>query len=95
MTELDPDVLALMRCPVTRTALHYGSPALLDALNQAIGNRTLTNRIGQTISGEIDGVLVNETGEIGLAIRSQIVQLIAEESIAIPESLRSITPAQE
>ena len=93
MSELDTDVLALMRCPVTQTALHHGSDALLQALNQAIEAKTLTNRIGQTVAGEMDGVLVNESGEIGLAIRSGIIQLIADESVTIPESLRATAKA--
>jgi len=93
MSELDTDVLALMRCPVTQTALHHGSDALLQALNQAIEAKTLTNRIGQTVAGAMDGVLVNESGEIGLAIRSGIIQLIADESVTIPESLRATAKA--
>ena len=93
MSELDTDVLALMRCPVTQTALHHGSDALLQALNQAIEAKTLTNRIGQTVASAMDGVLVNESGEIGLAIRSGIIQLIADESVTIPESLRATAKA--
>ncbi len=90
MSELDADVLALMRCPVTQTTLHHGSDALLQGLNQAIEAQTLTNRIGQTVTESIEGVLVNESGEIALAIRSGIIQLIADESLAVPESLRSV-----
>lgn len=90
MSELDADVLALMRCPVTQTILHHGSDALLQGLNQAIEAQTLTNRIGQTVTESIEGVLVNESGEIALAIRSGIIQLIADESLAVPESLRSV-----
>lgn len=88
MSELDAEVLALMRCPVTQTALHHGSDALLQGLNQAIEAKTLTNRIGQTVAGAMEGVLVNESGEIALAIRSGIIQLIADESIAIPAALQ-------
>ena len=79
-----------MRCPVTQTILHHGSDALLQGLNQAIEAQTLTNRIGQTVTESIEGVLVNESGEIALAIRSGIIQLIADESLAVPESLRSV-----
>jgi uncharacterized protein YbaR (Trm112 family) len=95
MSELNADVLALMRCPVTQTALHHGSAELLQSLNQAIESQALTNRIGQTVSGAMDGVLVNESGEIALAIRSGIIQLIADESVAIPETLRSVAKQQE
>jgi len=90
MSEIDADVLALMRCPVTQTPLHRGSAELLQGLNEAIEAQTLTNRIGQTVSGAMDGVLVNESGEIALSIRSGIIQLIADESVAIPESLRTV-----
>lgn len=90
MSELDADVLALMRCPVTQTALRHGSAELVQGLNQAIEAQTLTNRIGQTVSGTMDGVLVNESGAIALAIRSGIIQLIADESVVIPESLQSV-----
>ena len=90
MSEIDADVLALMRCPVTQTALHHGSAELLQGLNEAIEAQTLTNRIGQTVSGAMDGVLVNESGEIALSIRSGIIQLITDESVAIPESLRTV-----
>ena len=90
MSELDADVLALMRCPVTQTALRHGSAELVQGLNQAIEAQTLTNRIGQTVSGTMDGVLVNESGAIALAIRSGIIQLIADESVVIPESPQSV-----
>ena len=95
MSEIDADVLALMRCPVTQTALHHGSAELLQGLNEAIEAQTLTNRIGQTVSGTMDGVLVNESGEIALSIRSGIIQLIADESVTIPESLRTVAKQQE
>ena len=95
MSEIDADVLALMRCPVTQTALHHGSAELLQGLNQAIEAQTLTNRIGQTVSGTMDGVLVNESGEIALSIRSGIIQLIADESVTIPGSLRTVAKQQE
>lgn len=90
MSEIDADVLALMRCPVTQTALRHGSAELLQGLNQAIEAQTLTNRIGQSVTGAMDGVLVNESGEIALAIRSGIIQLIADESLTIPESLQAV-----
>jgi uncharacterized protein YbaR (Trm112 family) len=90
MSEIEADVLALMRCPVTQTTLHHGSDALLQALNQAIDSKTLTNRIGQTVSQAMDGVLVNATGEVALAIRAGIIQLIADESVQIPDSLKEI-----
>jgi len=43
----------------------------------------------------MDGVLVNESGEIALSIRSGIIQLIADESVTIPESLRTVAKQQE
>ena len=60
MSELDAEVLALMQCPVTQTALRHGSAELLQGLNQAIEAKTLTNRIGQSVTDSMDDVLVNQ-----------------------------------
>ena len=95
MSEIDANVLALIRCPVTQTPVRIGSDALMSGINEAIGSNALTNRIGQTITDPIDGVLVNESGDVALAIRSGIIQLIADEAIAIPDGLTEIAKQTE
>ena len=88
MLDLDSAAMAVIRCPVTQTPVHRGSPALLAALNEAIAEKTLTNRIGIAVGDPMDDVLVNESGQIALAVRAGIIQLIAGEAVEIPESIR-------
>ena len=87
MPELDSNAMALIRCPVTRTPVRRGSPTLLAALNEAIAAKTLINRIGIAVGDPMDDVLVNESGQIALAVRAGIIQLIADEAVEIPESI--------
>ena len=88
--KIDPQLLELIRCPVTHSPLTEADPGLIDSLNQEIANRNLVNQIGQTVDQEIDAGLVNADGSLLLPIYNGIVVLISDQAIPI-----DATPTQK
>ena len=80
---VDPELLALIRCPVTHANLSVAGEDVLANLNEKISRRQVVNRIGQTIEKGLESALVNEDGSLLLPIRGGIVVLIADQAIPL------------
>jgi uncharacterized protein YbaR (Trm112 family) len=83
--QLSPDLLTMIRCPVTQSNLVEVSPERVVELNAKIKGRKLVNRIGQLVDRPLDGGLVNEQGTLLMPVRSGIVTLIADEAILLDD----------
>jgi uncharacterized protein YbaR (Trm112 family) len=79
----NPDLLKVIRCPVTHSELTFADPELVDSLNQKITERTLVNRIGQTVDQSLDGGLVNADRSLLLPIRGEILVLVVDQAIPL------------
>ena len=86
MTTLNSETLAMLRCPVTQSKLTIASDEQVAAVNQKIEAKEIFNRLGQCVTDPIDGLLISEDGSTGSAVRNGIVQMIADEAIAMPQS---------
>ena len=78
-----PQLLEMIRCPVTHSNLKVASTDLLEDLNQQIANGKIVDRIGQTIQGALESALVNQDDSLLLPIRGGIVILIADQAISL------------
>ena len=85
LTRFDPDLIALIRCPVTKSPLTAASASLIEQLNLQIDAGSLVNRIGQTIDAKLDSGFVNEDRSLLLPVRGGIVILIADQAIELSE----------
>lgn len=81
----NPDLITIIRCPVTKSPLSVASTTLIEQMNQQIEAGSLVNRIGQTVNEKLDGGFVNEGQTLLLPVRDGIVILIADQAIGLSE----------
>lgn len=84
-SQLSSDFIELLRCPETRTRLTPADTALVTRLNAAIAQRSLKNKVGQTVDTPLDGGLVREDGAVCYPIVQDIPILLSEEGIPLDQ----------
>jgi hypothetical protein len=80
-----PNVLALIRCPMTGTPVRHATPALVDQANEMIRAGKLENQMGQTVREPLDDALTNEGEEWLLPIRGDVISLVKESLISVAD----------
>ena len=80
---MKPEVLSLLRCPITESSLSIADATLVTELNQRIAAGTLTNRLGQAIEQPFESGLVNGDGSLLFAVRGEIMVLVADQAIEL------------
>lgn len=80
--QISPDTLKFLRCPDSGDPLEFLEQAGVDRLNQAIGDKKLTNRIGKTVEAKLDAALINASRSWVYSIREGIVSMILDEAIS-------------
>lgn len=85
---LPPDLIAMVRCPVTGQSLREADAALVAAINAAIEARTLRDAGDRLVEETIDSGLVSEDGQRVYPVRGEIPTLIPDWAI-----LRQHVPA--
>ncbi len=78
-----PELIGLLRCPITGSQLELADDQLVALINQAINNRSLENRAGISVVDPIDGGLVNADRRWLCPIRHGIVSMVSDEMIEI------------
>ncbi len=78
-----PELIGLLRCPISGSQLELADNQLVASVNQAIENRSLQNRKGVSIVDRIDGGLVNADRSWLCPIRHGIVSMVSDEMIEI------------
>ena len=79
---IPPNMIHLLRCPETGSALQPLDSKKVELLNESIRKGNLVNRLGKSIQQELEGALVNESRSWVYTIRSGIVSLIQDEAIS-------------
>ena len=82
-TRFDHDLIAILRCPVSKSPLSVAPTSLIDQLNLQIEAGTLVNCVGQTVGSKLDGGLVNQDQSLLLPIRGGIVILVTDQAIGL------------
>ncbi|MGC4007040.1 MAG: Trm112 family protein [Pirellulales bacterium] len=80
---LTAETLAMLRCPETRQTLRSATPELIERLNSAVADGTLTNRAGQTVARPLNGGLLRSDERYLYPIIDRIPVLIADEAILV------------
>lgn len=78
-----PELIGLLRCPISGSQLELADNQLVALLNEAIENRSLENRGGVTVVEPLDGALVNADRSWLCPIRNGIVSMVSDEMIEI------------
>lgn len=79
---INANMIQLLRCPESGSALQPLEAENVESLNQAIRDGKLVNRMGKSIVDELEGALVNESRTWVYTVRSGIVSLIQDEAIS-------------
>jgi uncharacterized protein YbaR (Trm112 family) len=82
-TNFDPELIHMIRCPITKSSLAPASPSLIEDMNRRIADGTLVNRMGQAVTDKLDGGFVNSDESWLLPVRGGIVVLIADQAIQL------------
>jgi uncharacterized protein YbaR (Trm112 family) len=80
---VDPQLLAILVCPETRTALHVADEALVARLNREAADGRVRNRSGQLVEGPIEGGLIREDGKVLFPIIDGIPVMLIDEAIPL------------
>jgi len=80
-TKIDPRLLDILCCPITRRSLQRLDDASLDRLNAAIAAGEVRNHGGNVISAPLDAALVTTEGDLVYPMRNGVPVLFEEDCI--------------
>ena len=83
---IDPELLALLRCPETHQRLSLAEPPLLEQLRRRQQQGELADVNGRAVQGRIDAVLVREDGQAAYLVLDGIPRMLADEAVCLDES---------
>ena len=86
MTSVDPLILKSLRCPASHSELLPISETELADLNRLIADGSIKRHGGQHVTQPLTAALKNADATLAYPIRSDIIQLIADDAIALPSS---------
>ena len=82
---IDPLLLPLLCCPLSRQPLAFAPPELLARLEAQRAAGTLRNRAGRLLAERIEAGLVRADGAVFFPVCAGIPLLVAEESVALSQ----------
>jgi uncharacterized protein YbaR (Trm112 family) len=80
---IDPQFLALLRCPETGQALELASPEQLARVEAARAAGMLRDRMGKTVGERVVAGLVREDGNLLFPIREDIPVLLLDDALPL------------
>lgn len=82
---IDPELLAMLRCPLDGGQLQVAEEPLVARVNEAIEKGQARDRLDQRVELPIDGGLVSQGSGLLYPVRGGIPTLVADEAIRLPE----------
>ncbi len=80
---IDPELLAILRCPETHQSLTLGETELVDQLRRRQQQGELVDVSGRAVQGRIDAVLVRQDGQRAYLVLDGIPRMLADEAVRL------------
>jgi len=82
-TSVDPELLALLRCPESLQPVRLAEEAMIRCLLQKARQGTLQNLHGSNVPADFEALLVREDGKRGYLVRDGIPVMLMDEAVAL------------
>ena len=82
-TSVDPELLAILRCPESLQPVRLAEEATVQRLLQQARQGALQNLQGSKVPPDFEALLVREDGKRGYLVRDGIPVMLIDEAVAL------------
>ena len=86
---LDPELLEILVCPETKQPIRLADPAVVQKLNVAIAEGSISNKGGEPVSEKIEEGLIREDDLCLYPIRDDIPIMLIDSAIPLSTDMAS------
>ena len=86
---LDPELLEILVCPETKQPIRLADPAVVQKLNVAIAEGSVSNKGGEPVSEKIEEGLIREDNRCLYPIRDDIPIMLIDSAIPLSTDMAS------
>ena len=85
MTMVDPELLSILRCPITTSVLSIAEDSLIQSINEEIGKKKIQSRIMEELDTPIDGGLINQERSLLMPVYQGIPDMNPDDAIILAQ----------
>ena len=82
-TAVDPDLLAILRCPESLQPVRLAGDSLAQRLRQQAHSGSLRNISGSKVAADFEALLIREDGKRAYLIRDGIPVMLIDEAVEL------------
>lgn len=82
---MDPEILSILQCPISKGALRLATAAELRTINERIRNSALRRPDGSLVETELTECLLCESAGLCYPIRDGLPVLLVDEAFDLPQ----------
>ena len=82
-TSVDPELLAILRCPESLQPVRLAEEAVVQRLLQQARQGALQNLQGSRVPADFEALLVREDGKRGYLVRDGIPVMLIDEAVSL------------
>ena len=86
-TAVDPELLAILRCPESLQPVRLADDSVVQRLLQAARQGSLKNLQGAKVEADFEAILVREDGQRGYLVRDGIPVMLIDEAVVFHPAL--------